>query len=244
MQKGSTFYMYGFALLITLGCGVLLAVVSEATKEPRRTNVRVEKKTNILSTVKYPFAEGITKQEIEDVYAEVINERVVNKDGDLLEGVDAFSIELSKEKDKASKDPNYERKYPVYVYQNPQSGEDYYVIPMRGNGLWGAVWGYMSLAPDLTTIYGVKFDHASETPGLGAEITKDWFQEQFSGKQAFNDRGNVALDILKGRGNELDAYSVDGISGATITGTGVDNMIKDDLAPYKAFFEKLKTANP
>lgn len=237
MQKNSTGYMYVFALVITLGCGVLLAVVSEITKEARIANVRAEKMSNILSTVNYNFEPGTTNEEIEVKYKELISELVVDNSGNIIEG-DAFDIELKAEK---KKDVG-ERQLPVFVFDSPEGGR-YYVLPMRGNGLWGAVWGYMSLASDFQTVYGVKFDHESETPGLGAEITTDWFQGQFADeKKVFDEDNEVALTILKGKGNELDQYTVDGISGATITGTGVSDMIQSDLAAYKAYFSKEKNS--
>lgn len=237
MQKNSTGYMYVFALVITLGCGVLLAVVSELTKEARIANVRAEKMSNILATVNYQFEAGTTNEEIEVKYKELITELVVDNSGNILEG-DAFEIELKAEKKKEAN----ERQLPVFVFNSPEGGK-YYVLPMRGNGLWGAVWGYISLASDFQTVYGVKFDHESETPGLGAEITTEWFQSQFSeDKKVFDEDNEVALTILKGKGNELTEYTVDGISGATITGTGVSNMLQADLAEYRAYFSKEKNS--
>jgi len=237
MQKNSTGYMYVFALVITLGCGVLLAVVSELTKEAREANVRAEKMSNILATVNYNFEKGTSNEEIEIKYNELISEIVVDNAGNIIEG-NAFDIKLKAEK---KKDPS-ERQLPVFIFNSPE-GSKYYVLPMRGNGLWGAVWGYISLASDFQTVYGVKFDHESETPGLGAEITKEWFQVQFAqGKKVFNEEEEVELTILKGKGNELTEFTVDGISGATITGTGVSNMIKADLAEYKAYFSNEKNS--
>ncbi|MBI1185193.1 NADH:ubiquinone reductase (Na(+)-transporting) subunit C [bacterium] len=240
MQKNSTGYMYLFALLITLGCGVLLAVVSEATKEARQANVKVEKMSNILSTVNFPMEKGMDQAAIEDAYKKYISEEVVDANGNVVDGVVAFNIDLKTEQSKKRENPEYKKNLPIFIYTNPENNEKYYVLPMRGAGLWGAVWGYISLASDFTTVYGVKFDHESETPGLGAEITTEWFQAQFPDKKAYDKDNNVALTILKGKGNELNEYTVDGISGATITGSGVNAMFKADLAQYTSYFNKLK----
>lgn len=242
MQKNSTAYMFVFALIITLGCGVLLAMVSESTKEARKTNVKVEKMTNILSTVDYNFPENATNADVEEAYNKLISEVVVDKDGNILEGIRAFDVNMKAEKTAANSDPDYNKKLPVFIYTQPETEDKYYVMPMRGNGLWGAVWGYISLASDFETVFGVKFDHESETPGLGAEITTDWFQEQFEQKKAFDEDNDVALTVLKGEGNELDKYSVDGMAGATITGNGVDAMIKNDLSLYTSYFKKKKSS--
>lgn len=237
MQKNSTGYMYLFALLITLGCGVLLAVVSEMTKEAREANVKAEKMSNILATVNYTFEKGTTNEEIETAYNELIEEMLVDNQGNSLDG-NAFQVDLKAENKKDAAD----RQLPVFVFKSPENGEKLYVVPMRGNGLWGAVWGYISVESDFQTVYGVKFDHESETPGLGAEITKDWFQAQFPSKKVFDENNEVVLTILKGKGNELTETTVDGISGATITGNGVNDMLKADLSEYRAFFNKTKNS--
>lgn len=241
-NKNSTVYMFVYAIVITLVCGVLLAVVSELTKEARNANIKVEKMSNILATVNYPIGDNTTKADIEKAYLDLITEIVVDKEGNQVEGVKAFDIDLKVEQTKFRENPGYKKNLPVFVYENPDSKEKYYVVPMRGAGLWGAVWGYISLASDFTTIYGVKFDHESETPGLGAEITTEWFQAQFPTKKVFDSKDKVALTILKGKGNQTNEYTVDGISGATITGTGVNAMFQADLALYTAYFNKLKNS--
>ncbi|MCB0737054.1 MAG: NADH:ubiquinone reductase (Na(+)-transporting) subunit C [Bacteroidetes bacterium] len=231
MQRDSKVYSIVFATVICLVCGVLLAAVNEATKDDYKTNLRVEKKSNILAAVKYPLA-GKTGAEIEKIYDEVIAATVINSKGEEVEG-DAFSIALKAEKKK----PVEERSLPLFVYAN-ETGEKFYILPMRGNGLWGPIWGYISLKQDLNTIYGVVFDHETETPGLGAEITKPWFQEQFEGKSSLNGE-KVDIVVLKGKGNQLNEHSVDGISGATITGNGVNSMLAEDLNAYQNYFKKL-----
>ncbi|MBR4838033.1 MAG: FMN-binding protein [Bacteroidales bacterium] len=98
------------------------------------------------------------------------------------------------------------------------------VIPMQGNGLWGPIWGYIGLSEDFQTIVGAVFDHKSETPGLGAEITTDNFQSQFSGKEMKRNGDNITVEV-------------DAIAGATRTSDGVKDMIKNTLEAYKAYFE-------
>lgn len=99
------------------------------------------------------------------------------------------------------------------------------VLPMQGNGLWGSIWGYLAIASDGKTVIGVKFDHKSETPGLGGEITTEKFQSQFAGKQIFE----------KGR---LKPVEFDAISGATKTSNGVKEMIDKTIQQYQPYFEK------
>ena len=101
------------------------------------------------------------------------------------------------------------------------------VIPMKGNGLWGPISGYLAIAADGSTIVGANFDHKSETPGLGGEITTEKFQSQFSGKQ-----------IMKN--GQLLPIEIDAITGATKTSNGVKEMIDITLEMYKPFFKKLE----
>ncbi len=102
------------------------------------------------------------------------------------------------------------------------------VLPMQGNGLWGPIWGYLAIAPDGKTVIGVTFDHKSETPGLGGEITTEKFQSQFAGKQ------------ISDQPIEFDA-----ISGATKTSNGVKEMIDKTLEKYRGLLEmRLGMINP
>ena len=110
---------------------------------------------------------------------------------------------------------------PVYLVNDSIS-----VIPMEGKGLWGPIWGYFAIAPDGNTIVGANFDHKSETPGLGGEITKEKFRSQFKGK------------TLKRNGTFLPV-EVDAITGATKTSKGVDEMINQTMQLYRPYFEKL-----
>ena len=118
----------------------------------------------------------------------------------------------------------------------------YYIVPLRGAGLWDAIWGYIALEDDMTTIKGAVFDHKGETAGLGAEITQDWFQDRFVGEKIFNQAGElVGINVSKTNndpnGLDKDDHEVDAISGATITGDGVTDMISERLAHYTAYFK-------
>ena len=155
--------------------------------------------------------------------------------------INAFDIKLNNELRK-----NYsDQRYPIYVAVVEE--EKYYVIPLRGKGLWDAIWGYISLKSDFNTINGVSFDHKGETAGLGAEITKDWFKESFVNEKVFNDNGElVGITVLKGnndpKNQDKNDHEVDVISGSTITGDGVTNMIKERLNNYLPYLEKLNIA--
>lgn len=131
-----------------------------------------------------------------------------------------------------------ERALPVYVCN--KDADTLYVLPVRGKGLWGPIWGYVALESNFNTVYGAVFDHKSETPGLGAEINTDWFEGNFPGKQIFENGEFVSLEVAKGGNTQDNIHAVDAISGGTITSKGVQAMLLDCLSGYLDFFEKHK----
>lgn len=131
-----------------------------------------------------------------------------------------------------------ERNLPVYVCSH-ENGNTYYILPMRGKGLWGPVWGYVALENDLNTIYGTVFDHSKETPGLGAEITESWFEKSFVGKRLFDDQQNFkSVQVVKSGSGKEPLHNVDAITGGTITSKGLEAMVFDCLEAYVPFMTK------
>ena len=131
---------------------------------------------------------------------------------------------------------------PLYI--SNIDGSEKYIIPLRGTGLWGPIWGYISLDNDMNTVYGAVFDHKAETPGLGAEINRDFFEKPFNGKRIFDLEGDfVSIAVVKGGAKENDYHGVDGISGGTITSDGVTAMLKERLDKYLPYFENKMKEN-
>ncbi len=118
------------------------------------------------------------------------------------------------------------------------NGATKYVLPVKGRGLWGGLWGYISIDEDKQHVYGTYFDHESETAGLGARIKERWFQEQFNGKPIFTDNPQkVALTVVK-EGQSKTETEIDGVTGATLTSKGVAGMVTDGLQAYIEFLNK------
>jgi len=118
------------------------------------------------------------------------------------------------------------------------NGATKYVLPVKGRGLWGGLWGYISIDEDKQHVYGTYFDHESETAGLGARIKERWFQEQFNGKPIFtDDPQKVALTVVK-EGQSKTETEIDGVTGATLTSKGVAGMVTDGLQAYIEFLNK------
>jgi Na+-transporting NADH:ubiquinone oxidoreductase subunit C len=211
----------------------ILASAAMALRPRQDKNVEIEKMQNILASVNIES----TSETAGDIYADKIrNQYVINSKGEIVEGEDAFEIDLKREKAK----PVEERLLPVFECET-ESGLKY-IFPMRGAGLWGPIWGFVSLNDDMNTIYGANFDHQSETPGLGAEISTDWFQEEFKGKQIFDQSGNlISITVTKTGQEAQEEHSVDGISGGTITSKGLEQMLLEDFNSYEEFLMKKKS---
>ena len=228
-------YTFTYAIVLSVITAVLLAFASEGLKPAQEANIALDKKTSILRSVRFY---GTERAAIEKIYAERVKELVVNSKGEELSGVNAQAIVL---KDELAK-PVEQRQLPLYVYTG-DDGKKRYVVPMSGVGLWGAIWGYVSIEEDFNTVYGAFFDHKSETPGLGAEISERPFQEQFQGKKIMgNDNNFVSVHVMKkaAKSDLGPEHRVDGISGGTITSNGTDKMLRDWLEPYLGWFGKGK----
>jgi Na+-transporting NADH:ubiquinone oxidoreductase subunit C len=253
MNKNSNTYTFLYAAGLVVVVASALAIASIGLKAPQEKNIAIEKKLNILSTV----GKGLTGEEIKDKDAYIdtqynkyiVESFMVDGDGERKAG-DAFQINMKGECDKikAIKQTVEEEKraalrsslnLPVFVYKDDE-GHLKYIIPVYGTGLWGPLWGYLALNDDFNTVYGAIFDHKGETPGLGAEIATQAFAGQFVGKQIFDGQTLSSIQVIKGGAPKNDVHGVDAISGGTITSRGVEEMLRDCLQAYNAFFMKNK----
>lgn len=232
MNTNNNSYTLLYATVMVVIVALVLAFVSGSLKEKQTTNVELDKMKQILSSLnidtKDQDAKALWKQYITE-------ELVVNSAAEVVASpkVEAFDIVLKKELAKKLE----ERELPLFVANI--DGAPKYVISVYGAGLWGPIWGYVALNEDKNTIYGTYFSHASETPGLGAEISAKPFQEKFVGKSILNDqREFLSVAVVKpGQSAEGQDY-VDGISGGTITSKGVEKMLMDCLGQYEAYFKQ------
>jgi Na+-transporting NADH:ubiquinone oxidoreductase subunit C len=235
--RQSNLYIVMYAGILTIVCGGLLALASEGLKERQQFNIALEQKKNILATV-FDLQEG---QDVTQFYSERVNEFVVDFEGNVKEGVKPQEVKLAVE----YKKPADKRLLPVYEFKNESDPEkiDYVILPVYGFGLWNDIWGFVALESDMNTIRGVNFDHKGETPGLGARITTDAeIQARYKGKSIYENNKLVSVTMMKGEGNDYskDPHKVDGMSGATLTAKGVNNMLKDYLSSYEKYLKKKK----
>lgn len=237
MRQSNT-YIILYSAALTVVCALALAFASISLKDKQDANVAREKKANILSTV-------ITLGEednIEAIYEKRIRSYVIDFNGNLREGIAAENVIIAEE---YKKQPD-QRSLPVYEFRSETDPEkvEFTVLPVYGFGLWNNIWGYVALKSDFNTVQGVKFQHAGETPGLGARIESSDIQDRYKNKSIFESGKVVSITMMKGEGAmdySSDAHKVDGMSGATLTAKGVNNMLKDYLSCYEKYLSKSQT---
>lgn len=240
LNKEANGYTFGFAIALVTVVGVILASLSMGLKDRQEKNGIVKKKIDILKAMlPQEEADKINRQNAEaefDKYVNLDDAMVLNNEGEPVEGVDAFDVDIKKEyKDKNLSEED--KNYPLFVAQ--KDGENLYVIPVVGKGLWGPIWGNICLDSDMRTILGASFGHQGETPGLGAEITQQFFIDRWIGEKITDENGNfTAFEIVKD-GSGANPKKVDGITGGTITSKGVEEMANRCLQVYASYFNSL-----
>jgi len=229
----SNFQTFRFAIIITLVCSLLLAGAATLLKPLQQENVALDIKKNILKAagITNPEQEK-TKEEIQQLYKDNIFEIVLDAEGNEIAGKIHSDIE-----DGSGLIPMYQWKTGNAIHA--------YILPISGKGLWSTLYGYLALDLDGITVKGITFYKHGETPGLGAEIEKQWFTDNFIGKKIVDTSGNlVSVSVVRGKvvdkvSEDQYPHNVDGISGATITGRGINKFLKANLETYFPFLKSL-----
>lgn len=233
MNKQSNTYTIIYIIVLVVVVGAALAFTSMSLKDRQTANANADKMRQILASVKITPAEG---QVIDDYNKYIVESFLVNAAGERVEG-DAFNVNMKE----AVKLPADKRQLPVYECKLAD-GAVKYILPVYGAGLWGPIWGYLSVDSDGSTVYGAYFSHEGETPGLGANIAEPTFYGQFnSSLHLFKDGRMLPIEVVKKgqKPQNENADYVDGVSGGTITSKGVGAMLDNCLAPYEAFLKNL-----
>lgn len=221
LNTNSNVYTIVYAAVMVIIVAFLLVFVSQTLKERQTANIINDTKQQILSALNLR-----DQADVASTYSKVIKaDALMQANGSLQDYKGEFNTSYKSEFDKGN----------LHVFVAEIDGQKKYVIPMNGLGLWGTIWGYIALNEDRNTVYGIYFSHSSETPGLGGEIAGTKFQDRFPGKLVVNGR-DVALKVVKyGKADKSSKYEVDGVTGATITSTGVNTMINKVLSAYIPF---------
>jgi len=224
--------------------GALLAFTASSLKERITENKRLEKQQNILYAMGVNentenSASFVSTDKAPELFNEYIKQQLVITNGnEIKEDDNAYLIDVKKEQDKAKK--GGVRQLPLFV--GVKDGKSYYIAPIRGKGLWDAIWAYVAMDENMV-IQGAYFDHKGETPGLGANIKERFFMDDFIGEHLMSNGEFKGVKVSKSNADptnkDKNDHEVDAIAGATITGDGVAAMIKKDLALYVPFFKTL-----
>ena len=243
MNRKSNLYIIVYSTVMVVIVAAVLSFAAIGLRPQQQENVENAKKADILRSVGLLKVAG--KHEapvvVADEYDKYIKQTfLVRTNGEVVKDADskeAFNVFINLDREYFKGKPTENSRLPIFVSID-NAGVKRYVFPVQGTGLWGAIWGYVALADDFNTITGVVFDHASETPGLGAEIAAAPFQNQFIGKQIFEGDTYVGIEILKGAGASVgNVHAVDAVSGGTITSRAVSQMLDDSLGGYEAYLK-------
>ena len=222
-------YTIIFTMIISVILGLGLSATRDSLRERQLLNIELDIKKKILSVLGFEQT-GWTDKDVQSMYDNNINEIIISSAGEEV-----------KENNASGQDT-----YKIYQSRDGNRVKGY-AIPISGKGLWGTMYGYFAIEPDASTAKGITFYKHKETPGLGAEVDKDWFKNNFIGKKFIDDSGNlVSIEVIKGFVSDKDPnakHKVDGISGATVTGNGLTTFLKADLQKYEPYFAKIRKLN-
>ena len=219
---------------------LLLALTSTQLKERQEFNIAVDKKKNILKSIGRDLS-LMKDDEIIAEYKNNISNIIINLNGDVVDNIASKSLESIQYK--STGEVKYFLNNIEYLLAYKSSNPEAFIIPISGKGLWSTLFGYFALEMDLNTVIGITFYKHGETPGLGGEVEKKWFQNNCVGKKIFNQAGDlVSIKVVKGKVNDVYSgqalnHGVDGISGATITSRGVSYFLKRDLLKYEQYLK-------
>jgi len=226
---------YIFILSLTFLSSLLLSLFSEGLKEKTLFNKELDKKKNLLQTIgvdtKVMKAEEIIKS-----FKDNISEITLDTDGNIYSDINHSQFQVIE--DNATGELKYYVNATEYLPAFSSTTMNAFILPISGKGLWSSLYGYFAIDnKNYSTVKGITFYQHGETPGLGAEITKDWFKSSFIGKEIYSDNSIKSILVSKaGQADLNNLHEVNGISGATITGRGVEVLLKRDLLRYENYF--------
>ncbi len=232
--KGDGFVI-GFAAAVCVLCSLLLSATASSLKQRQDFNVELDRKLNVLKAFGVdvrPAGQALPASEVSRYFTDHISEVILDgESGQPVQGLTSAEV--------SAKDLESRRRLPLYVWRDGNTVTKY-AFPVSGKGLWSTIYGYLSLERDLATVVGVTFFRHGETPGLGGECEKEWFQANFRQKKVFASGSRQPLEVVKGKVSDKypqgNDHAVDGISGATLTGNGITRFINRDLDAYEKYF--------
>ena len=244
-RTDSNLYTILFATGMVLIVGSLLAFLASSLKPTIDENKRIEKQQNILYAMGVnendeTNAIFVSKDKVGEEFSKYITKQLVIQGRKISEDEKAYLIDVKKEQ--TAEKEGKERRLPLFVGE--KDGKTFYIAPIRGKGLWDAIWGYVAMDASMV-VQGAYFDHQGETAGLGSNIKLRFFMDDFIGEHLKKEGDFKGITVSKSNNDPKNIdktdNEVDAIAGATITGDGVSAMIKSELRKYVSYFNTLKT---
>jgi len=229
---------YLFVLTIAIICSLLLSLAAEGLKERKNKNVEIDIKKNILNAIGININE-FSILDIDKYFNDNVDTLIIDIEGNIA---DLSISDLAMIKNNQTGEVKYFSDNKEYLPLYNEIEKNIIIIPVSGKGLWSSLFGYFAIdANNYSTVKGITFYAHGETPGLGAEISSDWFQLSFVGKEIYNGKELLSIKLTKpGLADKDNLYEVNGISGATITSNGVTTLLKRDLQRYEPYFKNKK----
>ena len=230
-------YTLGFVFIVTLILGTMLSFTKDSVKVLQEENLKADVQKTILRSLNFDESLLLTNESIEQTFANNIIDICVDING---EDVECETSEIDIEKNLKT--------LPIYFKVNNKEEEklEGIAIPIAGKGLWSTIFGFIALNPDTDTVLGIQFYKHGETPGLGGEVEKKWFTDNFINKKIRDKNGKIiSIAVIKGgvdysESNKSSIHQVDGISGATVTADGVTDFLLEDLLRYEKKLDEIK----
>ncbi|EAR08426.1 Na(+)-translocating NADH-quinone reductase subunit C [Reinekea blandensis] len=253
-NKDSISYIFTVAFAVCLVCAIIVSTAAVVLRPIQVKNKEQDFKRNILAAAGL-MEEGKTVEEL----FEQVETRLINiETGEFSDEYDVESFDPVK----AASDPTItqtlgtsddiasikrrETYTEVYLVRGGEGDLQTLILPIRGYGLWSTLWGFIALEEDLNTVVGLGFYSHAETPGLGGEVDNPKWKSQWPGKKVYDESGDVEITVTKGgQADPQDPYEIDGLSGATLTTNGVDNLVKfwmGDMG-FRPFIQNLKAGD-
>jgi Na+-transporting NADH:ubiquinone oxidoreductase subunit C len=224
-----------FVLITCLVCSIIVAGAAVGLRPMQLENKALDKQTKILEASGL-LGSAMTKKDIIATYSKRVEAKLLDLEtGEFVDGntetfdqrIEALSSDTSiKPVNDYAKINRRANQTIVYLVKDDSGSTDTVILEMRGSGLWSMMYAFVGLEKDLNTVKSVIYYDQGETPGLGGEVENPKWKKQWAGKQLFNSNGDIAIKVVKGGAKAGDIHGVDALSGATLTGRGVENTFK------------------
>jgi len=233
IDKNSTGFTLTFVVIMVIVVGAILASLAFGLKPLQKAHEADKKRMDIIGAI------GVESERsnVNDIFTDYVSGYYLLDNKGKVTSTDqkeVFAVDIKKQH-RNTELTEADKKFPLYTAKTAD-GKEVFIVPMVGKGLWGPIWGYVAMEKDMKTIFGAKFDHKTETPGLGAEIKTDFFQKNWAGQELdVADNAKMMFEVTKGAGSSMGKHQVDGITGGTITSKGVQEMVNRTMMIYRKY---------